>query len=305
MSGGERRGAPTVVQLRAFLGIAEHLHFRDAAAGLGMSQPALSGAIAALEENLGTRLVERTTRRVLLTPDGERLVGRARRVVDAMDDLVAAAREPFTGPLRLGVIPTVAPYTLPAALRVLRREHPGLELFVHEEQTAQALDGLGDGRLDLLLLALPAARAGMVELPLFEEDFVLLVPEAHALAGRRTVRAEEVPEEELLLLDEGHCLRDQALEVCRGRAAATRAAGLPTLVQLVAAGLGVTLLPRTSVEVETGKGTGLRTVEFAGPRPSRTIGLVLRQGTPRSQEFHTLAQSIRTALPTLPVRPTP
>jgi LysR family hydrogen peroxide-inducible transcriptional activator len=300
-----------VPQLRAFLAVAEHLHFRDAAAATGTSQPALSGALAALEDGLGVQLVERTTRRVLLTPMGERMVGPAQRVVDAMDDLTATARQPFTGPLRLGVIPTVAPYVLPGALRVLRETHPGLELSVHEEQTASLLEGLAAGRLDLLLLALPVGRtaaAGVSELPLFEEDFVLVLPKAHPLAGKTGLSPEGVPSGELLLLDEGHCLRDQALEVCSGartdasELGTTRAAGLPTLVQLVSAGLGMTLLPRTAVQVETGRGTGLATAEFATPAPSRTIGLALRAGSPREEEFGALADALREALAELPVR---
>lgn len=312
--GGASR-MPSVPQLRAFLAIAEHLHFRDAASSIGMTQPTLSGSLATLEQNLQIRLVERTTRRVLLTPDGERMLGYARRVVETMDELVDAARRPFTGPLRLGVIPTVAPYLLPSALHLLQRTHPDLELSVHEEQTTALLDGLAEGRLDLLLLSLPVDRPGTHQLPLFEEDFILVTPREHTLACARDLPVSDIPEHELLLLDEGHCLRDQALDVCRKGAihtrlpggmvgpGATRAAGLPTLVQLVSSGLGVTLLPRTAVEVEVGRRANLATAEFPVPAPKRQVGLVLRAGSPREEEFRTLANALRAAFDSLPVYP--
>ena len=301
--------APTLSQLRAFSAIAEHLHFRDAAAAVGTSQPALSGAVAALEEALGTRLVERTTRRVLLTPAGERVARHTRRVLDALADLVEeaeSARRPFTGPLHLGVIPTVAPYVLPALLRLARSEYPELQLYVHEEQTGLLLDGLIGGRLDLLLLALPSGITGVEEIPLYDEDFTLIVPEGHPLAGREDVPKSALRDLDVLLLDEGHCLRDQALDVCRevgaGEAGATRAASLPTLVQLVAGGLGVTLLPETAIDVETRPGSHLAVARFAAPAPHRRIGLVTRSSTGRGEEFADLAIALRRAMGTLPVR---
>ncbi|MFF3563473.1 LysR substrate-binding domain-containing protein [Streptomyces sp. NPDC002574] len=297
--------------MRAFAAVAEHLHFRDAAAAIGTSQPALSGALAALEEVLGVVLVERTTRKVLLTSAGERIAVRARAVLEAMGDLqdeAEAARAPFTGVLRLGVIPTVAPYLLPNVLRLVHGTYPDLELQVHEEQTASLLEGLAAGRLDLLLLAVPLAAPGVVELPLFDEDFVLVTPGDHWLAGRADLPRETLRELDLLLLDEGHCLRDQALDVCReagrtqGAVATTSAAGLSTLVQLVAGGLGVTLLPRTAVTVETGRSADLATGYFAHPAPSRRIALAMRAGTARAEEFEAFASALRDALAPLPVR---
>ncbi|MGC0419245.1 LysR family hydrogen peroxide-inducible transcriptional activator [Embleya sp. AB8] len=300
---------PTLSQLRAFSAVADHLHFRDAAAAVGTSQPALSGAIAALEETLGTQLVERTTRRVLLTPAGERVARHTRRVLDALADLVdeaESARRPFTGPLHLGVIPTVAPYVLPALLRLAREEYPDLQLYVHEEQTGSLLDGLTGGRLDLLLLALPSGIAGVEEIPLYEEDFTLIVPEGHPLAGRTDVPRAALRGLDVLLLDEGHCLRDQALDVCREvgatEAGATRAASLPTLVQLVAGGLGVTLLPQTAIDVETRPGSQLAVSRFAAPAPYRRIGLTMRSSTGRGAEFADLAVALRRAVGGLPVR---
>ncbi|MFJ6982082.1 MULTISPECIES: LysR substrate-binding domain-containing protein [unclassified Streptomyces] len=307
---GAKRRLPSLAQLRAFAAVAEHLHFRDAAAALGMSQPALSGAVSALEEALGVTLLERTTRKVLLSPSGERLAVRARAVlaeVGALMEEADAVRAPFTGVLRLGVIPTVAPYLLPTVLRLVHDRYPDLDLQVHEEQTASLLDGLHSGRLDLLLLAVPLGAPGVVELPLFDEDFVLVTPLGHPLGGREGIPREELRELNLLLLDEGHCLRDQALDICReaGRDDApvtTTAAGLSTLVQLVAGGLGCTLLPHTAVAVETGRSTHLRTGWFADPAPTRRIALVTRTGAARGTEYAALADALREALRPLPVR---
>ncbi|ALC21142.1 LysR substrate-binding domain-containing protein [Streptomyces pristinaespiralis] len=305
---------PSLAQLRAFAAVAEHLHFRDAAAGIGMSQPALSGAVSALEEALGVQLLERTTRKVLLSPAGERLAVRARAVLEAVGALMdeaEAVRAPFTGVLRLGVIPTVAPYLLPTVLKLVHERYPELDLQVHEEQTSSLLEGLGAGRLDLLLLAVPLGVPGVTELPLFDEDFVLVTPEDHWLGGRQDIPREALRELHLLLLDEGHCLRDQALDICReagrteGAPVTTTAAGLATLVQLVAGGLGVTLLPRTAVDVETGRAGRLQTGWFADPAPSRRIALAMRSGAARGGEFEEFAQALREAMRALPVRVAP
>ncbi|MEZ3182418.1 LysR family transcriptional regulator [Streptomyces pimonensis] len=310
MTVSKRRRQPSFAQLRAFAAVAEHLHFRDAASAIGMSQPALSGAVSALEETLGVTLVERTTRKVLLSPAGERLAVRAKAVLEEVGALLEEAdalRAPFTGVLRLGVIPTVAPYLLPTVLRLVRGRYPLLDLQVHEEQTASLLDGLAGGRLDLLLLAVPLGVPGVTEIPLFDEDFVLVTPLGHRLGGREGIPRAALRELNLLLLDEGHCLRDQALDICReaGRAdvpATTTAAGLGTLVQLVAGGLGVTLLPRTAVQVETARSNRLLTARFADPAPSRRIALAMRTGTARAAEHRALAASLRAAMRDLPVR---
>ncbi|MFE9676196.1 LysR substrate-binding domain-containing protein [Streptomyces sp. NPDC006259] len=307
---GAKRRLPSLAQLRAFAAVAEHLHFRDAAAAIGMSQPALSGAVAALEETLGVTLLERTTRKVLLSPAGARLAVRAGAVlaeVGALMEEAEAVRAPFTGVLRLGVIPTVAPYLLPTVLRLVHDRYPALDLQVHEEQTASLVDGLHTGRLDLLLLAVPLGLPGISELPLFEEDFVLVTPLGHRLGGQDGIPREALKELNLLLLDEGHCLRDQALDICReaGREDApvtTTAAGLSTLVQLVAGGLGCTLLPRTAVTVETSRSTQLLTGRFADPAPARRIALAMRSGAARGAEYGELAAALREALRPLPVR---
>ncbi|XHM95955.1 LysR substrate-binding domain-containing protein [Peterkaempfera sp. SMS 1(5)a] len=302
---------PSVAQLRAFAAVADHRHFRDAATAIGTSQPALSGAVAALEEALDAQLVERTTRKVIITPLGERVAEHARRVLASLHSLteeVEAARRPFTGPLHLGVIPTAAPYLLPTVLRLVRDGYPDLELHVHEERTSSLLEGLTGGRLDLLLMALPAGGSvPLHEIPLFDEDFVLVTPADHALAGRAGVPRDALLDLDLLLLEEGHCLRDQALDICRDvgadpAAGTTRAAGLSTLVQLVAGGLGVTLLPATALEVEAGRSDRLAATRFADPAPGRRIGLAARAGTARAAEYDRFAASLREALRKLPVR---
>ncbi|MFI8484554.1 LysR substrate-binding domain-containing protein [Streptomyces rubrogriseus] len=305
-----KKRQPSLAQLRAFDAVAEHLHFRDAAAAIGMSQPALSGAVSALEEALGVTLLERTTRKVLLSPAGARLAVRTKAVlaeVGALIEEAEAVRAPFTGALRLGVIPTVAPYLLPTVLRLVHERYPDLDLQVHEEQTASLLEGLTTGRLDLLLLAVPLGVPGVTELPLFDEDFVLVTPLDHRLGGREGLERSVLRELKLLLLDEGHCLRDQALDICReaGRAgvpATTSAAGLSTLVQLVAGGLGVTLLPRTAVRVETSRSSQLLTASFTDPAPTRRIALAMRTGAARSAEYAELAAALREAMADLPVR---
>ncbi|CAM5423371.1 LysR family transcriptional regulator OS=Streptomyces alboniger OX=132473 GN=CP975_22540 PE=3 SV=1 [Streptomyces alboniger] len=301
---------PSLAQLRAFAAVAEHLHFRDAAAVIGMSQPALSGAVAALEEALGVQLLERTTRKVLLSPAGERLAVRVEAVlgeVEALMEEADAVKAPFTGALRLGVIPTVAPYLLPTLITLVHETYPDLDLQVHEEQTSSLIEGLTGGRLDLLLLAVPLGVPGVTELPLFDEDFVLVTPLDHWLGGREGIPREALKELRLLLLDEGHCLRDQALDICReaGRAEApvtTTAAGLSTLVQLVAGGLGVTLLPRTAVRVETSRSNQLLTGYFADPAPTRRVALAMRTGAARAAEYEELAKALRGAVRPLPVR---
>jgi len=327
VSSGKRR-QPSLSQLRAFAAVAEYLHFRDAAAAIGMSQPALSGAVSALEEALGVTLLERTTRKVLLSPAGERLAVRAKAVLDEVGALMEeaeAVRAPFTGVLRLGVIPTVAPYLLPTVLRLVHERYPDWDLQVHEEQTTNLVEGLVSGRLDLLLLAVPLGVPGVTELPLFDEDFVLVTPLDHWLGGREGIPRGALRELNLLLLDEGHCLRDQALDICReagrefrgtgrspsvkggggrreGVPVTTTAAGLSTLIQLVAGGLGCTLLPRTALKVEATRSSHLLTGYFADPAPSRRVALATRTGAARTAEYRELAAALREALRPLPVR---
>ncbi|MFI6922984.1 LysR substrate-binding domain-containing protein [Nonomuraea spiralis] len=295
---------PTLAQLRSFLAVAEHLHFREAATALKMSQPTLSGNIASLEEILDTQLLERTTRKVLLTATGERVAEHAWRVLAAVEDLMGEAaqnREPFSGPAHLGVIPTVAPYVLPALLPMFAQRFPHLKLTVHEAKTDTILEEVREGRLDMVLLALPTEVGGLVEAPLYDEDFLLALPHDHPLAADPAPLDRDVLKGlDIVLLNQGHCLREQAIDVCRevgARATATTyATSLPTLVQLVAGGLGVTLLPESAVPVETGKRVRLALRRFAAPAPGRTIGLAYRASSARTPEYAQLAEAIRTAI---------
>ncbi|MET7769864.1 hydrogen peroxide-inducible genes activator [Nocardia sp. NPDC005366] len=294
---------PTLSQLRAFVAIAEYRHFGTAAARLSVSQPTLSQALAALENGLGLQLIERSTRRVLVTAAGMRLLPKATATLEAADRFVAsAAGDGLGGTLRMGIIPTVAPYVLPSLLPELRKRLPALHPQVIEDQTARLLDGLRTGVLDVALLALPTQAPGLVEIPLYDEEFVLVTPTGHDLAGRADISPAVLDALPLLLLDEGHCLRDQALDLCRsvdahpGAVGDTRAASLSTVVQCVAGGLGVTLIPRMAVAAETARAS-LDTAHFAAPAPGRTIGLVYRASTARTEDYEYLAAIVRANRP--------
>lgn len=305
----DQASAPSLAQVRAFVAVADTLHFGQAARQLGISQPALSAAVRSLEEHLGVQLVERTTRRVLLTPEGESLLPRSRSVLDAVEALQdsAAGRRALHGTLRVGIIPTVAPYLLPAVLRTFRRRLPDLAAEIREEQTPRLLDDLAAARIDVAVMALPTDATGLHELPLYEEDFVLVVPPRHRLAGATDLPAAALRGADLLLLDEGHCLRDQAIDLCRSARAlgsvssAARASSLGTVVQLVVAGLGTTLLPETALAAETRRAP-LAVARFAAPAPGRRIGLVHRSSSARGPAYAALAGVLRSAVARLPVR---
>lgn len=295
----DRTYQPSLSGLRAFVALARRRHFGSAAADLGVSQPSLSQALATLENGLGFKLIDRTTRRVFLTPEGEALLPRAIVATDAVEEFLAAAMggsDPLAGPVRFGMIPTVAPYVLPTVLRGAAQRLPGMSLRVVEDQTARLLAALREGTLDVAMLALPADTAGLSEISMYREDFVLALPAGHEMAGARDVHPSSLAELPLLLLDEGHCLRDQALEVCRlagvtADEAHTRAASLSTAVHCVAGGLGVTLIPQTAVGSETASGD-LATANFAAPVPGRRIGLVYRESAGRTEAYTRLATTI-------------
>jgi LysR family transcriptional regulator, hydrogen peroxide-inducible genes activator len=290
---------PTIAGLRAFVAVAEKRHFGSAATTLGVSQSTLSQALSALESGLGVHLVERSTRRVFLTAEGGRLLPHAQAVIEAVSSFTAeaaGASDPLQGSIRLGLIPTVAPYVLPTLLAGLAERLPALTVRVVEDQTERLLTGLREGSLDAALIALPAEASGITEVPIYDEDFVLALPPGHPLAGKRRVPLAALAELPLLLLDEGHCLRDQALDVCRNAGvraelASTRAASLATAVQCVTGGLGVTLIPRSAVPVETAR-SRLELAYFATPRPGRRIGLVFRSSSGREEPYRQLAQLI-------------
>ena len=287
---------PTLAGLRAFVAVAEKHHFGSAATTLGVSQSTLSQALAGLEAGLDTHLVERSTRRVRVTTEGTQLLPLAQAVVEAADAFNAAAAgasDPLQGSLRLGLIPTVAPYVLPTVLDGLASRLPALTLRVIEDQTERLLTALRGGALDAALIALPAGAGGVTEVPIYEEDFLLAVPPGHRLSGKHRVPATALADLPLLLLDEGHCLRDQALDVCqkagvRADLADTRAASLATAVQCVTGGLGVTLIPQSAAPVEAAR-SQLGLARFAAPRPGRRIGLVFRSSSGRDESYRRLA----------------
>lgn len=290
---------PTIAGLRAFVAVAEKRHFGTAATSLGVSQSTLSQALAALEAGLGVNLIERSTRRVFLTTEGRQLLPHAQTVIEALGAFTASAAgasDPLQGTLRLGLIPTVAPYVLPAVLSGMSHRLPNLTLYVTEDQTERLLLGLREGALDAALIALPAEAAGLTEVAIYEEDFVLALPSGHPLSGKRRVSPAALAQLPLLLLDEGHCLRDQALDVCRAAGvraelADTRAASLATAVQCVTGGLGVTLIPQSAVPVEAAR-SRLGLAEFAPPRPGRRVGLVFRSSSKRDGPYRRLAATI-------------
>jgi LysR family hydrogen peroxide-inducible transcriptional activator len=299
---------PSLRQLECLVAVAEHLSFRRAAEASFITQPALSVQIRELETMLGLRLFERDRRRVLVTPAGAELLPRARAALAELDAFVEAARvlrDPLAGTLRLGVIPTVAPYVLPVAVPVLRRKYPRLWLLLREERTARLVELVQRGELDLALLALEAELGELELRPLYLDPFVLAAPAGHALAARKTVREQDLADEEVLLLEDGHCLRSQALSICQRAGARERsdfrATSLNTLVRMVAGGIGVTLLPSIAVpeEVHARDRLALRPLE-RGAR--RTIGLAWRRTSPRKETFELLArvlveQAPRGALP--------
>jgi LysR family hydrogen peroxide-inducible transcriptional activator len=293
---------PSVRQLECAVAVADARHFGRAARACALSQPALSAQVRALEDALGVQLFERGRRGVTITRAGEEIVARGRVALRALDDLREAARglcEPLAGPLHLGVIPTVAPYLLPRWLRAVRRRHPRLALYLHEEKTDDLVRGLREGRLDALLLALPVPGDDLECLTLFEEPFLLAAPASHPLARRRPRRVGEadLAGETVLLLEDGHCLREQALAVCTRAGAReaeqVRASSLGTLVQMVANGLGVTLLPESALAVEVRGRRELAVLPFQPPAPHRRIGLVWRRASARADDYRRLGALLR------------
>jgi LysR family hydrogen peroxide-inducible transcriptional activator len=289
--------------LRYLVALADERHFGRAAERSCVSQPTLSAQIRKLEEYLGVALVERQPRRVTLTPAGERIVQRARRLLqeaDAIVDLAKIDRDPLSGSLRLALIPTVGPYLLPQVATRLRRDLPRLKLLLYEYRTATLLEKLRAGELDMGVLALPVDLDGLDSAELYSEPFRLAVPAEHELAGCEAARTEDLHGETVLLLEDGHCLRDQALEVCdRAQAQESqdyRATSLETLRQMVAAGHGVTLLPELAASGQLAKLRGLKVKRFVNPAPTRTIGAVWRKSSTQVAAIDAIVASIRRAM---------
>ena len=287
----------TLKQLRYFEALARAGHFGRAAEVSAISQPALSMQIKELEETLGAPLFDRGGRAVRLTPRGEEFGQRAReilRLVDELEDSARLARDQIAGRLRLGVIPTVAPYLLPQVIGELTQAYPALDLHLRETITPRLLQELGEGRLDCAIVALPVSEPALVEVPLFAEDFVLVRPADDA--AKPVPSPETLREMRLLLLEEGHCFRDQALSFCKLHSAAPRemmdGSSLTTLVQMVGAGIGVTLIPEMAVPVET-RLAPVSVAVFAAPPPSRQIGLVWRRSSPLTRQLQAIAEVVQ------------
>ncbi|PWC46149.1 hydrogen peroxide-inducible genes activator [Azospirillum sp. TSA6c] len=287
-------GSVTLRQLRYFDALAQHAHFGRAAAACAVSQPALSMQIKELEEALGAALVERGGRSIRLTAFGQEASLRVRdilRSVDQLGELALLSRNRISGRLRIGMIPTIAPYLLPAVIGAITREHPHVEIEVREATTSKLIEELAEGRLDTAIVALPVFEPSLTEVALFTEDFLLVRPADDA--GKPVPTGEMLREMRLLLLEEGHCFRNQALSFCNMPSSTPRKAleanSFSTLVQMVRAGMGVTLIPEMAVAVETGSGA-VSVVRFKDPQPSRTIGMVWRRTSPLAGQFLKLTE---------------
>ena len=289
--------------LQYLVTLAETRHFSRAAQRCHVSQPTLSAQLKKLEQYLGVALIERQPRHVTLTAAGAAVVERARRMLRDAEDirtLARASQDPLGGQLKIGLIPTLAPYLLPRITPRLKRALPKLQLLLHEHQTLPLIARVMRGELDLALLALPADTQGLDTRSLFAEAFLVAMPDRHPLATRRRLKPADLAGEKLLLLEDGHCLRDQALEVCRKLGTEEQdfgATSLETLRQMVAAGLGITLLPRLSAEGPFAAARGLVVRPFAPPSPSRVIGAAWRRSTTRGEAITAVCDVIsRTAL---------
>jgi LysR family hydrogen peroxide-inducible transcriptional activator len=297
------RALPTPRQLRYLVAVAETLHFGRAAEQCNVTQSTLSAGLQDLEARLGVTLLERQARRkVIVTPIGQEMVARAQRLLadgEAMLDAAAAAGRPMSGLLRLGVIPTIGPYLLPQALPGLRRRWPDLRLYLRESLTDALLDDLEAGRVDAGLLATPFDLRGMCQAVVGEEDVLVALPAGHPLTAKAVVEEDALVSETLMMLEDGHCLRDHALAACRltrNRANERfQATSLAMLTQMVAAGLGLTLLPRMALTREIGESGPVVARPLAGARMARRIALAWRPGSARESDFRLLAAALRDA----------
>ena len=278
--------------------------FRKASERCHVTQPTLSGQLRKLEDYLGVLLVERTKRKVMLTPVGKEVVRRARLIlqeVEQIEEISVSFKDPMQGKLRMGLIPTLGPYLLPFMIPAMVQEYPRLQLFLYEEQTHILLKKLSDAELDVIILALPISSSGLSEIELFDEPFLLALPKGHELSIQDSVSLSDLSEERILLLEDGHCLRDQALEVCMMAGATEnpefQGTSLETLRHMVSAGMGVTLMPYYSVFPNSGSNPPMTYLQFDAPVPSRKIGLLFRESSQRREGFLSIANTIRSSLP--------
>jgi LysR family transcriptional regulator, hydrogen peroxide-inducible genes activator len=286
----------TLRQLRYFDALARHSHFGRAAEACAISQPALSMQIKEMEEALGGLLLERSARQVSLTRFGEELAQRVRdilRSVDELGDFARASRDRLAGRLRIGMIPTIAPYLLPRIIGNLTRMHPELDIQVRETLTPKLIRELAEGRLDTAIVALPVSEPSFTEVALFSENFLLVRPRKDE--GTPVPSSEMLREMRLLLLEEGHCFRDQALSFCKTQSSQPRemldANSLSTLVQMVSAGIGVTLIPEMAVPVET-RSASVSVARFKNPQPLRTIGMIWRKTSPLARQLLQISEVV-------------
>lgn len=294
-------------QLRYLVSLARYRHFGRAADDCAVTQPALSMQVRELEREVGAELVERRTGEIALTETGLEVARRAEHILAATRDLVdfARHRDVLSGKLRLGIIPTLAPYVLPRALPRLQKSYPLLRLEVRETQTKSLLEELAGGELDTVMLALPADGADLETLSLFDDRFMLAMPASDPLPALRRVAVKDFDQRRLILLEEGHCLRDQALAYCgtanSDASASLGATSLATVMQMVANGYGVTLLPEVAAEMEA-RDSRVKLLRFVEPQPSRTVGLAWRRTSPRKRDFIALGQIVTEALGFSPSR---
>lgn len=296
--------AVTLTELRYAVAVADHRHFGRAAAACFVTQPTLSAQVGKLERSLGVRLFERSSQSVHLTGEGEEIVREARAVLAAAERILEVARsknEPMTGTWRLGVIPTLAPYLLPWLAPRLREAFPRLRLVFREMKTADVLTEIAARKIDCGMLALPVDAANLTVEPVFDEPFFLIVPAEHELARKKSVREADLAGERVLLLDEGHCLREQALSICTRAGAIDgtgegdfRATSLSTLRHMVASGMGITLLP--ALALRDGD-AGTATVPFTEPAPFRRMAIVWRASHPRAKDYAEIVEFLRANLP--------
>ncbi|HEX4973479.1 MAG TPA: LysR substrate-binding domain-containing protein [Steroidobacteraceae bacterium] len=289
--------------LRYFVALADTRHFGKAAERSFVSQPTLSAQIKKLETYLGVQLIERQPRKVTLTETGAKILPLARRILQESDEIVSVARnehDPLSGKLKVALIPTIGPYLLPLVARKLRKQLPRLKLMLYEHQTQPLLDKLRAGDIDLGILALPVPLDGLEARPLYDENFTLAVPTNSPLAKKAGVKVDDLNGETLLLLEDGHCLRDQALDVCSRidvkESEDYRATSLETLRQMVAAGLGITLLPELATRGPFGSGQGLVVKQFARPVPSRSVGAVWRKSTARTEAITAVCDVVHSSM---------
>lgn len=291
---------PTLRQLKYLCALADERHFGKAAKLCHVTQSTLSTGVQELEKALGLPLIERGSKAVLLTAVGQSIAGRARRIlleVEALAEEAASALVPFRRPIRLGVIPTIAPFLLPAALTALRKDHPGFQLLIREDLSDRLVHLLFNGDLDVVLMALPYPAGNVATCHLFDDPFLAAYPKGHVLSSYSELRTHHLKGHELLLLEQGHCLRDQALDACKLQDSTAslgfEATSLHTLVPMVANGIGITLLPKMAVD--HGILAGIDTIEvrpFHGQRVTRSIDLLWRKQSPRQAEYRLLASHL-------------